>query len=267
MRKVHAEKDARSAATTVPPVQSADRVLALLGLFDEQTMRLTPSQAGGLLGVHRSTASRLMATLERHRLLEVDRQAGGYVLGLGLVTLAGQVLSRYPVRDGGREIVRRLRDETGANVYLGVLDADEVVYIDQVSSPHVRLGTDWVGARQRLAAGVTGAVLLAFQPDAVVAELLAEARSEERDPARPRLDQALVARIRTDGHLSRIDPEVDDHAGVAVPIRDQQGEVVAALCLSTPTHRTDAEHFAAEMVPAALRAAARISEQMGHGLF
>lgn len=243
--------------------QAVDRALSVLWLFDEQTQRLTASEAAERLNVHRSTASRLMATLERHRLLELDQRTGGYMLGLGLVSLAGHVLNRFPVRDSAREIVRALRDETQENVYLGVLDGDEVIYIDQVSSPHVRLHVDWVGRRQRLAEGVTGAVLLAFQSSEVIDELLREARAEA-DPTAPRLDDRLLAHAREQGYLARYEGFVDEYAVVTVPVRDGRGTVVAALCLSGPQHRVSAERFDHELIPAALRGAARISEGLGY---
>ena len=250
-------------ATSVQGSQAVDRALSILWLFDDQTERLTASEAAVRLGVHRSTASRLMSALARHRLLEIDQRSGGYVLGLGLVSLAGHVLGRFPVRDGAREIARRLRDETEANVYLGVLHGDEVVYIDQVSSPHVRLSIDWVGRRQRLAAGVTGAVLLAFQPPQVISELLREAQAEG-DPSAPQLDHELLGRARDLGYLARYEDPVDDHAVVAAPIRDRRGDVVAALCVAVMRHRIDASCFAHQLIPAAVGAAARISESLGY---
>jgi DNA-binding IclR family transcriptional regulator len=249
-------------ASAVPGSQAVERALCILGLFDERSERLTIGEVAQRLGVHRSTASRLMATLERHRLLELDGP-GTYRLGLGLVSLAGHVLTRFPVRDGAREIVRRLRDDTEENVYLGVLDGDEVIYIDQVSSPHVRLSLDWVGRRQRLAAGVTGVVLLAYQPPDAIDELLRESRAEG-DSAVPHLGHELLARVRDQGHLARYEDPVEAYAAVAVPVRDRGGAVVAALCLSVPHHRTTAEHFERELVPAAVRGAALISENLGY---
>src|SRR5437870_5898201 len=152
--------------------QAVDRALSILGPFDERTTELTIAAAAARLGVHRSTASRLLAALERHGLLEDT--GGGYRLGLGLVSLAGLVLNRFPARAIARDVLRDLRDSTGETAYLGLLDGREVVYIDQASSPHVAVNVDWVGYRQALTAGVTGFLLLAYQPPAVIEELLRE---------------------------------------------------------------------------------------------
>lgn len=240
-----------------------ERALALLELFDEHTVRVTPTRAAAALGVHRSTASRLLAALERHRLVEADREAGGYVLGLGLVSLAGHVLNRFPVWAVGRSIVRELRNATGETAWLGILDGDEVVYIDQASSPHVRVHADWVGRRQTLTAAVTGAVLLAFQEPEVIAELLLAGRSDG-EPAAQHLDASELATIRARGHLARYEDPTSGHAVVAAPVRDHRGTVVAALSLSGLRDRIDFARFTEELIPATRRAATRIAEELGH---
>lgn len=242
---------------------SVDRALTVLELFDERTERLTPTEVAAALGVHRSTASRLLATLEHHRLVETDREAGGYVLGLGLVSLAGHVFNRFPVWAVGRSIVRELRNATGETAWLGILDGDEVVYIDQASSPHVRVRADWVGRRQTLTAAVTGAVLLAFQDPEVIEELMRAGRSDG-EPAAQSLHAAELATIRASGQLARYEDPTSGHAVVAAPVRDHRGTVVAALSLSGLRDRIDLARFDEELIPATRRAATRISEELGH---
>jgi DNA-binding IclR family transcriptional regulator len=242
--------------------QAVERALAIFELFDEGHERLTIAEVAAALDVHRTTASRLLSALERHRLVELDEPTGTYVLGLGLVSLAGHVLNRFPVRDSGHAIIRDLRDQTAETAYLGVLDGDQVVYIDQASSPHVRTNIDWVGRSHPLTAGVTGALLLAFQAPEVIGELLREARSDDAATAE-HLSAAELQRAREQGHLARYKDPLSDQAVVAAPIRDRRGEVVAAVCLSAPRHRVDEQRFLHNLIPATLRAAAGISEGLG----
>ena len=155
--------------------QAVERALGILELFDERTPELGIGEVVAALGVHRSTASRLMATLERHGLLEQAEAAGRYRLGLGLVTLAGLVLNRFPVRGLARQVLRELRDATGETAWLGVLDAHKITYLDQASSRHVTVNVDWVGVRHELTEGVTGRLLLAYQPGDVIDRLVAGA--------------------------------------------------------------------------------------------
>jgi IclR family acetate operon transcriptional repressor len=248
-------------AEPITASQAVKRALAILELFDEQRRAWTASEAAASLGVHRTTASRLLAALARRRLVE-QRGGGRYVLGLGLVSLAGQVLGRLPVRDAGREIVRELRDRTGETAYLGILDGDDVIFIEQASNPHVRHRVDWVGRRQPLAACPTGAVLLVHRAPDVIAEPLREGRDEGYAAARL-LTEPELAQVRADGHLARYADPLDDHAFVAAAVRDRTGEVVAAICVGAARHRVGERRFWDELVPAVLRASARVSEALG----
>src|SRR6478609_7381538 len=115
--------------SAVSGCQSVERALAILELFeDDRRPLIAIGEAARELGVHRSTASRLLATLEA---------GGGYRLGLGLVTLAGHVLNRFPVRACAAPVLRELRDSTGETAWLGVLDGQRITYLDQATSPHV----------------------------------------------------------------------------------------------------------------------------------
>jgi DNA-binding IclR family transcriptional regulator len=239
--------------------QAVERAITILELFDERRTVLAIGEAARALGVHRSTASRLMATLEHRGLLELDDAAGGYRLGLGLVPLAGYVLNRFPVRARAGQLLRELRDVTGETAWLGVLDGHRITYLDQASSPHVTVNVDWVGVRQELTEGVTGRLLLAYQPADVIDRLVAEA-----PPAAPGLSETELAAVRRLGHAVRVGDAEDGYTGVAVPIRDEAGEVVAAIALGGPRFRVDEERLRKELLPAALQAAARVSEALGH---
>jgi DNA-binding IclR family transcriptional regulator len=239
--------------------QAVERALSILRLFDERTTELSIAEVGARLGVHRSTASRLLAALERHGL--VEQTAGGYRLGLGLVSLAGLVLNRFPARAVARDVLRDLRDSTGETAYLGLLDGREVVYIDQASSRNVAVNVDWVGYRQPLTAGVTGFLLLAYQPPQVIDELLREPGASGSGLPVP--TELELAAIRRRGYLTRVKEDGDGGAGVAAPIRDHRGVTVAALSVWGPRHRVE-ERLESELVPAVLRAAARVSEGLGY---
>ena len=230
----------------------------MLAIFDEQTESLSVVEVADAIGVHRSTAARLMAALERHGLIERDPQSGRYRLGLALVSLAGHVLDRFPARAGGRQILGELRDRVGETVYLGVLDGSSVVYIDQASSPHVKQNVDWVGYRQTLTEGVTGAMLLAFQPEGVVSDLV-PADGNAGPPA-----QRELAEVRERGYLARFPDPVSGLVVIAAPVRHHRSDVVAAITLVAPAYRVDRRRFDEQLVPATLDAAARVSESLGY---
>src|SRR3954469_309989 len=164
--------------------QAVERAITILELFDEHRTVVGVGEAARALGVHRSTASRLMATLERRGLLEQAEGPASYRLGLGLVPLAGYVLNRFPVRAQAGQVLRELRDATGETAWLGVLDGHWITYLDQASSPQFAVHVDWVGVRHARTEGVPARLLLAYQPREVIDRLVAEA-----EPGRPGLSE------------------------------------------------------------------------------
>ena len=242
-----------------PGTQAVERAITILELFNEHRTVVTVADAAAALGVHRSTASRLMATLERRGLLEQAEGSASYRLGLGLVPLAGYVLNRFPVRAQAGQILRELRDATGETAWLGVLDAHRITYLDQASSRHVTVNVDWVGVRHELTEGVTGRLLLAYQPPDVIARLVAEA-----PPGAPGLSETELAHVRRQGYAIRVGEAEDGYTGVAVPIRDAGDMVVAAIAVGGPRFRVTEPKLHDELLPTALNAAARVSEALGH---
>src|SRR6478735_4307958 len=222
--------------------QAVERASTILGRFDEHRTVIGVGDAAKALDVHRRTASRLMATLERRGLLEQAAGSASYRLGLGLVPLAGFVLNRFPVRAQAGQVLRELRDASGETAWLGVLDAHKITYLDQASSRHV-----------------TGRLLLAYQPGDVIDRLVAEAPADA-----PGLSDTDLAQVRRQGHAIRISEGEDGYCGVAVPIRDAGGTVVAAIALGGPRFRVSEQKVRDELLPAALNAAARVSEALGH---
>lgn len=240
-----------------------DRALSILWLFDEQRETLSVADVAEALELHRSTAWRMLGALQRAGLVEQDAVTGRFRLGLALVSLAGHVLDRFPARASGRKVLTDLRDETGETTYLGVLDGLSVVYIDQASSPHVRRNVDWVGYRQSLTEGVTGAMLLAFQPPDVIAALRDAAAREGQLSGQP-LDEHMLAAVRERGYLARLRDPVSGLAVVGTPVRDHRAEVVAGITVAAPGHRVERDRLEGELVPATLHAAALVSESLGY---
>src|SRR5258706_12804758 len=113
--------------------KAVDRALTILGFFDEGQSELTVADVAARLGVHRSTASRLLAALERHGLLEST--AAGYRLGLRAVSLGGLVLNRFPARAIARDGLGELGATTEETAYLRPRDGDEAVYLRQATNP------------------------------------------------------------------------------------------------------------------------------------
>ncbi|HVX45733.1 MAG TPA: IclR family transcriptional regulator [Mycobacteriales bacterium] len=220
-------------------VQSVDRALRLMWqVRDHPGITLSAlSSAGDLLP---STALRLMATLEHHRLVERDRDTKGYRLGAGARSLVGGP----SFADRLEPAVEALAATVGEQVSLAVLDGRSVHHILTVDGAS-RAGQEIIlrttqGRRDlNLNAIALGKVLLAFAPDDV-AEALIGGLSFERTADRT-IDSAAelrrhLATVRRKGHAFSMDENTNSVAGVAAPIRRDE-VVVAAIAVHGPRSR------------------------------
>ena len=237
------------------PVGSVARALALLDALAEG-----PAGVNALarrIGVNPSSASRLLATLERGGL--VEREPGGpYRLGLRLVALADSVLSRLDVRDLARPHLRALVGQTGETATLSVPGGGDAVTVDFQAGESSVVSMDRVGRPSIGHATATGKVLLAFG-GGVPAELIAYTDRTITDPGRL---AAELARVREQGWAEAEGEREPDLNALAAPVRGRGGELVAILGLQGPAARfTSARR--AEVLPRLLEAAAVVSARLG----
>src|SRR5918998_658253 len=113
-------------------VQSVDRALTILTVL-ARVGQAGVSEIAAELGVHKSTAFRLMTTLESHDIVEQTEDRGKYRLGMGLVRLAGASSARLDMVQEARPVCRRLAAECGETVNIAVLADHAALYVDQVS--------------------------------------------------------------------------------------------------------------------------------------
>src|SRR5437870_10484496 len=120
-----------------PPVQSVGRALSILELLADGAGELGVSELGRRIGVHRATASRLVATLAEHGLVERNPATDKYRLGFGLVRLATAAAGKLELVRQARPVLELVAEETGETVNLAMLDGEDVVNIDQVTPSHL----------------------------------------------------------------------------------------------------------------------------------
>jgi DNA-binding IclR family transcriptional regulator len=219
-------------------LQSVDRALRSLELIAEAG-ELGVTELGRRLGVHKATASRLAATLAARGLLERDPGTERYRLGFGLIRLAGAAMAGLDLVSSARPALEDLAEETHETVTIGVLSGDDVVSIDQVTGTRSIVSVSWVGKRTPLHTTSTGKVFLAFMPDVERERRLDEPldRSTRRTIVDAEQLRAQLAEIRRRGYAQTLEELEEGLNAVAAPVRQADGEVVAALSVSGPAFR------------------------------
>lgn len=244
-------------------VQSVDRALTILKLLARDG-ELGISELAVELGVHRSTAFRLVATLESHDLVEQDSERGRYRLGVGVVRLAGAASARLDLVRESRFVTPRLAADVGETVNVAVLVEREALYVDQTAGPSALQLHNWVGQRIPLHATSNGKVLLAYAPDGLAEEVAAGplrrfTAATITDPVRL---MAALAEVRERGYATAVDELEEGLTAVAAPIRGADGTVIGSLSASGPTFRMP-EATLAEVAGRVIAAAREISRRMG----
>src|SRR3954462_4038733 len=152
-------------------VQSVDRALTILGIL-ARLGEAGVTEIAGELGVHKSTAFRLVATLESHGMVEQNDERGKYRLGVGVLRLAGATTARLDVVQEARPICRKLAADSGETVNIAVLSDRSVLYVDQIAGQSALQAHNWVGQHIPLHATSNGKVLLSGLDDERVTEVL-----------------------------------------------------------------------------------------------
>jgi DNA-binding IclR family transcriptional regulator len=214
--------------------QTVDRALSILPLLAEGPADL--GQVADRLGVHKSTALRLLRTLHEHGL--VYRQSDQrYRLGARLFALAQEAMENLDVREIAHPHLARLNERCGHTVHLAVYEEGEVLYIDKVESRYPVRMYSRIGKPVAITVAAVAKLLLADLPEPerrTIAERLEyplyTARSTPNAPAFLR----ELTKVREQGWATDLGGHEESINCVAAPIRGADGRVVAAMSVSAP---------------------------------
>jgi DNA-binding IclR family transcriptional regulator len=245
-------------------VQSLQRAIQLLAAFDRDQAELGVTDLSRIVGLPKSTVSRLLTTLAHEGFVERVPESDKYRLGLLLLRLAGRVSHFGDIRAAAHPVLVDLSAYTLETVHLAVIGGDDVVNIAQISGPHLVRETNWIGRRTPFHCAANGKALLAYQPAATIARVLAGplARFTERTITDPAQVAAELALVRERGYASALGEVEAGLNGVAAPIRDAAGVVVAAVSVGGPAYRVTPERLE-DLGAQVVEAAARISARLG----
>jgi len=219
-------------------VRSVDRAVSILDALAQGESRTGAEIARGLR-VHRSTALRLLGTLERHGLVERDQRTARYRLGRRLPQLASVVTGEFDLRYLARPVCERLAAAVGETATLDVLVGDVIVPIEQATASTSVVSVNWLGRRTPVHCTASGKAITAFGPESVRERLLSlplDRVTPHTISGRAALEAQLEEARQTGVARTHEELEVGLDA-IAAPVFGVDGEVVAALDVSGPSHR------------------------------
>ncbi len=234
-----AVEDAGRAGDSPGRLSSVASALRVLKVFSAAEAELGISAIAQRLGLAKSTVHRLSVTLASEGFLEQNPDNGRYRLGMSLFELGALVRQRMDVSKQARPLLGALRDRTQEAVHLAVMMDTSIMYLHNLESSQAIGIRSYIGARKPAFCTAEGRVLLAFASKEVLAAVL-----RERLVARtPRTITSAKALLKTLEEVRQAGYAIDDEEseigmrGIAAPIRDIWGRVVAAASLAGPTQR------------------------------
>lgn len=245
-------------------IRSLKKAFAILDCFTAEQPQLGVREIARRLRLSTSTVGRLVATLHSAGVLSQDPTTRLYRMGSKGLAWSAVYTSGLDVREKARPALEELHRLTHETVSLYVLDADERVCVDRIESPQRVRVIVQVGERMPLHAGSAGKALLAYADSELVRLLLArplERMTPNTITNRKKLLSELET-VRKRGYAVSRAERFTDALGLAAPIFDNSGAVIAALNVAGPLLRFTDDSVRA-FSPKIIQLADQISQWLG----
>lgn len=256
-------------SASAPPPENGARgasvivnVLQVIRCFtvDEPLQGVTDIAAR--VGLHKSSVSRILATLEQERVVERDEASRKYRLGLGLIAVAGPLLANLDVRRVAMEDLQALAELTGETTALAIWDGGAAVTVEQIPSRKQVKHTSALGSRYDTGLSATVQVFLASQDPDEIRSLVESGRIQLSPDTGIEEYLDRLARVSREGYAVNYAETSDDEVGISAPIVDHRGKVVASMLLAAPQYRTP-KSAVPELMTACRASAWRVSQRLG----
>ena len=217
-------------------VQSVDRVLDIIEVLSTEHDGIGVTAIANRVGLHKSTAHRLLTTLlSRGYVAKTDE--GNYKIGLKLIEAVSCYINSLELQTEARPYLVQMTGELGLTSHLGVLDKDQVVYIEKMDVVSSVKMYSQIGLRMHAYCSSLGKCLLSNYSKEELNLILKDCSFIRFTGNTIGSLEALhkeMARVRKQGWA--IDNEEFElgHRCIGAPIYDYKGDIIAAVSASGP---------------------------------
>lgn len=237
-------------------------VIDVLGCFTTEKPLVGVTEIADQVGLHKSSVSRLLATLESEGWVEQDPATRKYELGLGLIAIAGPLLANLNVRKVAYPYLQELAAFSQETTVLAVWEGSSSVTVEQIASERTIKHTSPLGARYASTGSATVQIFLAAMTPEAVGELVADGTVRMQQGWTPGSLAQRLQTVRDTGYATNIRQTFEDEIGIAAPVFDHRSNVVAAVLLAAPAYRID-EATTTSLIERCVATAAKISTRLG----
>jgi IclR family acetate operon transcriptional repressor len=238
--------------------------LRILEVLSEHGDSLGLTELSGRIGMSKAGVYRLLFTLEHTGFVRQDSETGKYGLGMRLWEFGQHVVAGLTLQHASRPVIEALAASTGEAVHVGILDGDDVVYVDQAIGALPVQTPIFVGQRFPAAPLAIGKVVLALSPEAALERLLAKGLTKytSRTVTDAAVYRTELRRVRARGYAMNRGEFRAEVASLAAPVFEHSGKVIAGLSLSGPVTRYTDAHIR-RLIPRILEAAKETARRLG----
>jgi DNA-binding IclR family transcriptional regulator len=247
-------------------VQVLDRALAALGTLSNSSSDCSLAELCPALGLHKSTAHRLMMVLEQHRLVVKNPETGRYRLGLRLYELGSRAIDGLDLRGKARPYLDRLQERFGETVFFCILDEGQVFYVEKVESQRSVRTACTVGSRAPAYCTAVGKAMLSELPEAEISAIVRKSGLKAitaKTITTMALLKSELKTVRARGYAIDDEEKEDGLRCVGAVVRAHSRKLSAAMSISGPAFRMTKERIP-EVGEALMQAASDLSAELGY---
>jgi len=248
----------------MPNVQSVKRAISILEAIASTPQGIGVTEVAHRVDLPKTTVARLLNTLEEAQAVERLSESHGFRIGPRIVAIASQIPYTQHLTTMARPYLLELAEATSEAVNLCCLDGDQVRYLDQVQSQYQLQIRDWTGYRLPLHVVSPGKILLAYGSKEMRQHYLSRPLEQftEKTITDPQVLQQELDAIRTQGYASAYDEFEEGIVGIAAPVHDKTGQVVATVNVYGPGFRFPAEGEAEKITRLVVQTAHKIAARL-----
>jgi len=248
------------------PIKVLDKTFSILDILLQHDSSMHITEISEKLGLYPSTTHRILDTLKHWGYVEQDLKTQKYRLGLKLLELGMAKLHQMDLAREATPYLKELVKQCNETVHLGVLEEGEVLYLAKEESSQTIRMISYVGKRAPLHCTALGKVLLAYMSEKERKKILEDKGlprlTEKTITDKRELEKELAEVKEQNFALDRGENEKDVRC-IAAPIRNYQGEVIAALSISSPIFRID-KNAHNNQKKALIETSEKISKRLGY---
>ncbi|MED4116232.1 IclR family transcriptional regulator [Priestia megaterium] len=218
---------------------SLTNALRILKSFSIDHQELTLSEIAELVGVSKSTACRLIQTLESEGFIYQNILFNTYRLGSSVLALSNTVIDQLAILKETTYFLKQLTQQTGESSHMSILENTDVIYLKKEDSQHQVQLLSHIGRRNPAHCTAAGQAILAFLKQEMIENLFESDLIQSTKysiESLPQLQQRLKT-VREQGYSISQGEFLEHIVSIGAPIYNKKNQVFAAISVAGPKNR------------------------------